>query len=44
MRLMLEKFETVLSIDWDQVTGYKEFSGHTETSLRRILHHKPPDI
>ena len=35
----MEKFETVLSIYWDQVTGYQEFSGHTERSLRRLLYH-----
>ena len=36
--LLSEKFETVLSIDWDQVMVYKEFSGHTESSLRKLLH------
>ena len=25
---LVEKLETVLTIDWDQVTGFKEFSGH----------------
>ena len=36
--LLVEKFETILSIDWDQVTGYKEFSGYTMSSLRKLLH------
>ena len=35
---LVEKLETVLTVDWDQVTGFKEFSGHTTSSLRRLLH------
>ena len=41
--LLVEKFESVHSIDWDQVTEYKEFSGHTESSLRRLLCHELMD-
>ena len=35
--LLAEKFETVSSIDWDQVKRYKEFSGQTVSSLRQLL-------
>ena len=35
--LLVDRFETVVSIDWDQVIGYQEFSGHTKTSLKRLL-------
>ena len=37
--LLVDKFETVLSIDWDQVIGHQEFSGHTKSSLGNLLHH-----
>merc|ERR1711915_53587 len=36
--LLVEKLETALSIDWDQVTGFKEFSGHTAASLTKLFH------
>jgi len=36
--LLAEKFDSIPAIDWATVAGYKEFSGHTETSLRKLLH------
>ena len=34
---LADNFDSVSSIDWGEVTQFKEFSGHTERSLRHEL-------
>ena len=35
--ILADNFDSVSSIDWEQVSHYKEFSGHTERSLRHLF-------
>ena len=35
--ILADNFDSVSTIDWEQVSHYKEFSGHTDRSLRMLF-------